>query len=106
LILAASVCLAVLASASPAVARTRWKEFSVPTPASGPYGITAGPDGNVWFTEAFASKIGRITPAGAFTEFPLPTAGSDPSGITPGPDRHLWFTELEGNKIGAFRPHV
>jgi hypothetical protein len=38
-------------------------EFSVPTAASNPSGITAGPDGNLWFTEFNANKIGRITPA-------------------------------------------
>jgi streptogramin lyase len=27
----------------------------------GSIGITAGPDGNVWFTEAFGNKIVRIT---------------------------------------------
>ena len=26
-------------------------EYPVPTAASWPYGIAAGPDGNVWFTE-------------------------------------------------------
>ena len=46
-------------------------EFSIPTVNSQPYGITAGPDGNLWFTESFHSKIGRISVAGAITEFPL-----------------------------------
>ena len=40
---------------------------------SAPAGITAGPDGNLWFTESDASRIGRITPAGVASEFP-PTA--------------------------------
>ncbi len=31
-------------------------------------GITAGPDGNLWFTEA-ANDVGRITPTGSFTQF-------------------------------------
>ena len=26
-------------------------EFPIPTASSGPYGIAAGPDGNLWFTE-------------------------------------------------------
>ena len=43
-------------------------------------GITTGPDGNLWFTEFGAGKIGRITPSGSITEFPIPTAGS---GIVP-----------------------
>src|SRR5258708_13855861 len=45
-------------------------------------GITAGPDGNLWFTEP--GKIGRITPAGQISEFSLPsdTFAND---ITTGP---------------------
>ena len=36
----------------------------------GPYGITAGPDGALWFTELIRpDKIGRITTAGAITEY-------------------------------------
>src|SRR5512135_2025924 len=47
-------------------------EFSLPTPNSRPYGITTGPDGNLWFTEFGSDKIGRITPSGAVSEFALP----------------------------------
>ncbi len=36
-------------------------EFSIPPAESDPVGITAGPDGNVWFTENRGDKIGRIT---------------------------------------------
>jgi streptogramin lyase len=39
-------------------------EFTIPTPNSGPAGITTGPDGNLWFAEYFADKIGRMTPSG------------------------------------------
>jgi len=35
-------------------------EFLVPTANSGPCGITAGPDGALWFTEELGNKIGRI----------------------------------------------
>src|SRR5260221_6830523 len=71
-------------------------EFS---PASLPRGITAGPDGNVWFAESGGNKIGRITPSGSITEFPTPTKSSGPWGITTGPDGNVWFTEVVG-KIG------
>jgi len=79
---------------------------ALPTVNSGPYGITSGPDGNLWFTEAnFAgNKIGRITPTGTITEFTIPTANSGPIGITTGPDGNLWFTEDSGNKIGRITP--
>jgi serine/threonine protein kinase len=38
-------------------------EFDVPTANSQPLEITAGPDGNLWFTD-HVSAIGRITPSG------------------------------------------
>jgi streptogramin lyase len=31
--------------------------FSLPTLASAPTGIVAGPDGNLWFTEANAGRL-------------------------------------------------
>ena len=66
----------------------------------GPDGIVAGPDGNVWFSEAHMSRIGRITPAGAVTEFS--------HGLTPGcrplspvvRDGDIWFSEYEAGQIG------
>ncbi len=47
-------------------------QIPTPTAASEPYSITAGSDGNVWFTEAGVGKIGKISPVtNAITEFPL-----------------------------------
>jgi uncharacterized protein (TIGR03437 family) len=66
-----------------------------------PWGIAAGPDGNLWFTD-YPSSIGQIAPAGAVIEFPAGTsAASHPFGITAGPDGNLWFTEMAGNAIGS-----
>ncbi len=79
-------------------------EFLVPTAGSRPNGITAGPDGNLWFTDGGFNQIGRITPTGTITEFVLPTGGSAPVGITAGPDGNLWFAENGGNKIGRITP--
>jgi ELWxxDGT repeat protein len=77
-------------------------QFAVPTPSSGPFEITAGPDGNLWFTELTANKIGRITPAGVFSEFAVPA--NEPLGIAVGPDGNLWFTDNFGNEIGKITP--
>jgi len=76
-------------------------EFPVSSFAE-PYGIAAGPDGNLWFTEYEVNhnNIGRITTTGVVTEFAIPTAGSGPTDVAAGPDGNLWFTELQGNKIG------
>src|SRR5439155_6426898 len=77
------------------------REFPITTAIfSQPGGITAGPDGNLWFTEIASNNIGRISTAGVITEFAVPTANSAPFGITAGPDGNLWFTEQNGNQIG------
>ena len=98
-----SACLVVLSFAlmpRQAHAAVSISETTVPTAASGPFDIALGPDGALWFTEYFASKIGRCTVGGAVTnEYALP-AGSTPSCITAGPDGNLWFTEFGRNRIG------
>jgi virginiamycin B lyase len=78
-------------------------EFPVPTPASGiSTGITEGPDGAIWFTEAGGpgtDAIGRITMNGNITQFPV-TFNSRPYSITSGPDGALWFTSSNYDNIG------
>ena len=68
-------------------------EIAVPTASALLRGITAGPDGNLWFAEDAGNKIGRITTAGVITEFPVTTSGANPENLTNGPDGALWFTE-------------
>ncbi len=47
------------------------------TPGSGPLGITAGPDGNIWFTEISFNNIGRlVVPAATRTQL---SAAPNPS---------------------------
>src|SRR5438105_9999155 len=70
----------------------------------GALNITAGTDGNLWFTDPVASEIGRITPSGQVTEFPGLSAEID---ITAGPDGNLWFTAGEffnGSSIARITP--
>lgn len=73
-------------------------EFSVPTAASSPFGIVSGPDGNLWFTEFTADKIGRSTTAGVITEFAF-SAGFGPAGLTVGPDGNLWVCGFGSAKV-------
>src|SRR5262249_51228760 len=91
--------ISTLASAQvgPARVPVSFKEYALPVTGSTPTGIASGSDGALWFTEAGANKIGRITTTGVIAEFVIPTAGSNPQGIASGPDGALWFTEFGGN---------
>jgi streptogramin lyase len=82
-------------------------EFPTHTAVSVPRGITTGPDGNLWFTEFYASQIGMINPkTDAIAEFPIPSH-DEPYSITAGPDGNLWFTESDlygRGEIGMINP--
>jgi virginiamycin B lyase len=74
-------------------------QFDV-TDAGDQLGITVGPDGALWFAQAVANDIGRMTLDGQFSEVKGLTAAARPEYIAPGPDNTLWFTEKDGNRIG------
>src|SRR5580700_969686 len=96
----ASFSLWSLLSVSRLGAQPTIVEYPIPTTASSPAGITSGPDGNLWFVETGANKIGKITTAGSITEYSIPTASSGPTAITQGSDGNLWFIEGSTSKIG------
>jgi streptogramin lyase len=66
------------------------------TPDTAPLGITAGPDGALWFTEEGVNQVGRITTAGVLREYPLTALCCWPEYIAAGPDGALWFAETYG----------
>jgi streptogramin lyase len=80
--------------------------YTISQPAAWPYNITAGADGNLWFTEANGNQIGKITTSGVISEYAVPTSNSVPRGIASGPDGNIWFTEYAGNKIGRITTGV
>lgn len=65
------------------------REFPLP-PYSAPIGITAGPDGDGWFTNG--DEIGKITPLGDVSAYPLPGGSTFSEAIMTGPDGNLWAT--------------
>ena len=69
------------------------------TGISAPYGITAGPDGALWFTNQGKYSIGRITTSETVTHY-TGTSISNPGGITVGPDGALWFVNAGNSTIG------
>jgi virginiamycin B lyase len=77
--------------------------------------LTAGPDGNLWFsnfanayTNSESIAIGRITPTGTISEYPITLqtdGGTFPLALTAGPDGNLWFPELgTPAEIGRITP--
>jgi streptogramin lyase len=72
-------------------------EYALPAGYSLPVGITSGPDGALWFTDANGSTeyVGRITATASnpqITEYPVST-GYGAYYITTGADNNLWFTD-------------
>ena len=73
-----------------------------PPPHGDLFGITAGPDGNLWYTGLFG-VVGRVTTAGVGSFQTKGIIGNALQGITTGPDGNLWFAGAGG--IGRITPH-
>lgn len=90
-----------IARLTPADVLTQW---GLPGTNAQPRHIVTGPDGNLWFAEDHANRIGRIAPDGTIAEWDVPTKSSSPHGIVAGPDGNLWFTEPGAGKVGRITP--
>ena len=96
----AAVCAAVVLPGSAAATATGpvISEFDQGlTPGVGLWGITSGPDGNLWFTEETNNAVGRITPGAVITEFTAGFPTGSPQGIVTGPDGNLWVAMAGGD---------
>jgi streptogramin lyase len=79
-------------------------EFTIST-MSDPGAITAGADGNLWFTHQSTapSALGNVNPAGTkFGLFNTSTTNTGPVAITAGSDGNVWYTKQQG--IGRMTP--
>jgi streptogramin lyase len=84
-------------------------EWTVPTGASGPWGLALDPSGtSLWFLEYFGNKLAHLDPSsGTFQEWPLPTGAAQPYGIattTVSGQTAVLGTEFATNKIFLFFP--
>jgi hypothetical protein len=91
------------------LAQARIEEFAIPTPASGPAGITVDYyEGSAWFTEKSAGQIGSISADGRITEYPLMDRSSRPTGISfsflLGAEMQLMFLESARNRLVEIQP--
>ena len=86
--------------------RTASPPFSIPTASVGSSSyITAGTDGNLYFTDSKDNAIEQLNPGThVITSFPIPTASLGPQFITTGPDGNLYFTASSANVIEQLDP--
>ena len=84
--------------------RSRVTEFTLQDIGARPRYITAGGDGNLWFTDSAYDKIRRISTTGTIDEFTVLSSTSGLGIITPGPDGNLWFVEENVGNIGRITP--
>jgi len=80
------------------------KVFDAPRGA-GPYGITATPDGSVWFASLSANYIARVDPdSGQATVIEPPTANQGARRIWSDSRGRLWVSEWNAGQVGRYDP--
>jgi virginiamycin B lyase len=63
------------------------------------------PDGDLWFTENFANKIGRMSPDGrVIGEYAIPGGNCGARAIVAAPDGRLFFSAHDAGAIGEVIP--
>jgi copper transport protein len=81
--------------------------YDIPTKASLPTGIAVDRQGNIWFTESSAGKVGRLDPAtGNITEYqPIGQTLDEPTAILADPKTSkIYISEHEGKAIIVLDP--
>ncbi|WP_425537990.1 virginiamycin B lyase family protein [Myxococcus stipitatus] len=86
-------------SSRPSPDPSEFRESFIRDDGRGPYNITTGADGALWFTLNKTNALGRMTLGGTVPFFPLPTPGAGPVGATAGSDA-IRFVEIIAGQIG------
>jgi virginiamycin B lyase len=100
------------------IANHTFVRHEVTTESANPYGISLDQNGNVWFTEDWATKanntywnkIGEINTSGALKEFVIPhfngfgnnSEGMAPAGITVDEDGTVWISLVLADSVVSF----
>jgi len=80
-------------------------EFGIPTANASPRSVAVTADGDLWFTENFANKIGRMDSSGSLiAEYDIPTTASGVRCIAAMSDGRLFFTQYDAGLIGEIIP--
>jgi virginiamycin B lyase len=77
----------------------------VKTPNASLRGVTVVPDGDLWFTENFSNRIGRMAADGmVIGEYPIPVEGCGARAVIAVPDGRLFFSAHDAGAIGEVIP--
>ncbi len=98
--------LARVASIDPAT--SQMLEWSVPTSDGYLHGVSMDQSGNIWFSEVYGNKIGRLEPdSNTITEWTLPSV-LDPHAVAVDDgnpaDPVVWFSERDEGVVTEFHP--
>lgn len=86
------------------VASGRMEVFDAPR-SRGPYGITATPDGAVWYASLAGNHIARVDPVtGAATVVEPPTPGQGARRVWSDSRGRVWVSEWNAGQVGVYDP--
>lgn len=69
-----------------------------------PYGITTGPDGNIWFSDQDESTVFAFSPSTDAQVNAYPLSGEDLYDLTTGSDGAVWVTDQENGGADRITP--
>jgi streptogramin lyase len=72
--------------------KVSFERHAVPTANAHPAVLASDEAGNLWFTEWYGNKIGRIATDGKLTEYPLPPEEEMPMALAVDGDGKVWFS--------------
>jgi streptogramin lyase len=72
--------------------------------AGGPFGITSGPGGNLWFTESIDDRVSRMSTGGAVVGSTVVDEFSGIGELVTGPDGNVWFVQTDDDQVGRITP--
>ena len=70
----------------------------------GPYGITATPDGDIYFASLAGSYVGAVSPEGAVLELDPPTAGQGARRVWSDSQGAIWVSEWNSGQLSRYVP--
>ena len=86
------------------ITNSKFTNYAIPQSNAQPYGIALDRQGNVWFTEGFADRIGEIVNGkiNESTTIPTNVSYAFPNSLVVDSKSQVWFTLTNANAIGKF----